>query len=131
MEKLNLNKYLFHGMESWDNSSDGRKSMESIEILEKILNTGFIASRRLLKEILSEEEYKLLEKSHGINWNKNDWISIVPTLHPEIEGIHSVLEDYPGNSEDCLGFAYNWYVKKISIYYIKFQIITRTESKSR
>lgn len=112
MEKLNLNEYLFHGLEPWNNFFNSRKTKESIEILEAVLNTGFIASRRLLKEILSEEEYKLLDTARVLNWNKDDWVSIVPTIYPEIEGIHSVLEDYPGNSEVYQGFAYNYYIKE-------------------
>lgn len=100
MRKINLNQYFFHGMEPWDNFFNHKKPKSSIEILEKILNTGYIASRRLLKEILSEEEYKLLDMTRGMNWNKNDYVSIVPTIHPEIEGIRSVLEDYPNETED-------------------------------
>lgn len=112
MRKINLNQYFFHGMEPWDNFFNHKKPKSSIEILEKILNTGYIASRRLLKEILSEEEYKLLDMTRGMNWNKNDYVSIGPTIHPEIEGIRSVLEDYPNETEDWHGFAYNHYIKE-------------------
>lgn len=112
MEKINLNQYLFHGLEPWKNFFSYKKTIGSIEILQKILNTGFIASRNLLKDILSEEEYRLLDMGRGINWNKDNYVSIVPTLHPEIEGIHSVLEDFIDFQENFNGLAYNFYVKK-------------------
>lgn len=111
MEKLNLNQYLFHGIEPWDSALAPGKSISSVEILKKILSTGYIASRRLLKEILLEEEYKALEAGR-MNWNQDAYVSITPTIRPEIEGIHSVLKDYPDEPEDWHGFAYNFYVKE-------------------
>lgn len=112
MEKLNVNQYLYHGIQPWDSFFNCQKPTESIEILEKILNKGFLAPRKILKEILTDEEYKLLNIARGLNWNKDDYVSIVPTLHPEIEGLHSVLEDYSCLDEDAIGFSYNFYVKQ-------------------
>ena len=112
MEKIDLNQYLFHGLEPWSSFFNNKKTIDSIEILQKILNTGFIASRNILKNILSEEEYRLLDMGRGMNWNKDNYVSIVPTIHPEIEGIHSVLEDFDYLQEDFDGLAYNFYVKK-------------------
>ncbi len=112
MEKLNLNEYLFHGIEPWKDILGSKMLMDSIVIFQKILNTGYIASRNLLKETLSEEEYKLLDMSGRMNWNKDDWVSVVPTLHPEIEGIHSILEDFEYLPEDFHGLAYNFYVQE-------------------
>jgi len=112
VEKLNVNQYLYHGIQPWDCFFNCRKPKESVEILEKILNTGYLAPRKLLKKTLTEEEYKLLHTTRGMNWNKDDYVSIVSTLHPEIKGLHSVLEDYDSLSEDATGFAYNFYVKQ-------------------
>lgn len=112
MEKIDLNQYLFHGLEPWKCFFSNKKTIDSIEVLQKILNTGYIASRKLLKNIFPEEEYRLLDMGRGMNWNKDNYVSIVPTIHPEIEGIHSVLEDFVDLQENFDGLAYNFYVKK-------------------
>ncbi len=111
MERINLNQHLFHGLVPWKSYFYHEKYIDSAEVLQKILNTGLIASNKILKDILSDEEYTLLNMKRVMTWNKDDYVSIVPTIHPEIEGIHSALEDFTYLQEDSKGLAYNFYVK--------------------
>jgi len=114
MESLNLDQYLFHGIESYKSSFfyNGRyvKEEEEARILKQILNTGFLASRKLLKDILSEEEYKLLVMLSDMNWNGEKYVSIVPTSYPQIGGIDSALDDSICQLEDSRRKTYNYYV---------------------
>ena len=50
-----MDEYLFHGLKPYACDHWYEREQEEANILKKILETGFIASRKYLKELLSEE----------------------------------------------------------------------------
>lgn len=74
MAKLEMDQYLFHGIFACSTDPDISK-MEA-KILRNILHFQMIASREILKTILSEEEYRKIVMKPTTNWNGNSYVSI-------------------------------------------------------
>lgn len=108
-----MDEYLFYGIKAHQEMYlERRKPKEEAYILKKILETGFIASRKYLKEILSKNEYEFMEQFCVMNWNDMDNVSITSSLKSNIIYGRSLLGIYSDIEENSTTFSYNHYIRK-------------------
>lgn len=108
-----MDEYLFYGIKAHQEMYlESRKPKEEAYILKKILETGFIASRKYLKEILTKNEYEFMERFSVMNWNDMDNVSITSSIKSNIIYGRSLLEMYSDVEEDSTIFSYNHYIRK-------------------
>ncbi len=100
-----MDQYLFHGIFACAPERD-TSNMEA-EIIKSILNSKMIASRELLKTLLTEEEYKRIVMTPTENWNGDTHVSVSAHI--------SKVTSFPGHfsgkiNHECTP-AYTLYIK--------------------
>lgn len=107
--KIDLDKYLYYGVKVHQEMYyEDRKPQEEAYRVKKILETGFIASRKYLKEILTRSEYDIMKNFSCANWNGINNVSITAT--PKSKLIYDERDS--GFMENDNALAYNHYIKK-------------------
>lgn len=115
IKSIDLENSLFYGIhyhQEW--LKETRNPKEEAKILQKILETGFIASKRNLQKILTEEEYENVEKYGYMDWNKLDYVSVTFSLKMTSIYEAEIVKKMPelsDRSKDYDNFIYHFYKK--------------------
>lgn len=84
-KKLNIDDYLYHGINAYFYEGYNSKIEEESEILRTILNNKFILSRIFLKDILEKDKWEILELKRTVEYYvKENSVSIYFTRNSRI-----------------------------------------------